>query len=85
MLASEGHRGAARDQRRRCRDHRPEPRRRKESLAKAQYLQLYYDQFLPPAVGATVNDAVQGLFAGTASPEDVAEMIESSAAQELAS
>ncbi len=57
----------------------------KESLAKAQYLQLYYDQYLPPAVGATVNDAVQALVAGSASPEDVADMIESSAAQELAS
>jgi raffinose/stachyose/melibiose transport system substrate-binding protein len=57
----------------------------KESLAKAKYLQLYYDQFLPPAVGATVNDSVQGLFAGTSSPEDVANAIEASAAQELVS
>jgi raffinose/stachyose/melibiose transport system substrate-binding protein len=58
----------------------------KEILVKvgeADYLQLYYDQFLPPAVGATVNDAVQTLFAGTASPEDVAEQIEQSAAEEL--
>jgi len=57
----------------------------KDALAKAQYLQLYYDQFLPPAVGSTVNDAVQGLFAGTSSPEEVASTIEDSAAQELAS
>ena len=51
----------------------------------APYFQLYYDQFLPPAVGSTVNDAVQGLFAGTSSPEDVANQIEASAAQELTS
>ncbi|MBX3071097.1 MAG: extracellular solute-binding protein [Thermomicrobiales bacterium] len=50
----------------------------------ANYLQLYYDQFLPPAVGQTVNDAVQGIFAGTLSPEEVAQQIEDVAAQELA-
>ena len=49
----------------------------------APYLQLYYDQFLPPAVGQAVNDAVEGLFAGTASPEDVAAQIEDAAAFEL--
>lgn len=54
-----------------------------ELLGKAAYLQLYYDQFLPPAVGAAVNDAVQGLFAGTSSPEDVAKTIEDTAAQEM--
>lgn len=54
-----------------------------ELLGAAEYLQLYYDQFLPPAVGAVVNDAVQGIFAGTASPEDVAEQIEESAALEM--
>jgi raffinose/stachyose/melibiose transport system substrate-binding protein len=53
-------------------------------LAAANYFQLYYDQFLPPAVGAAVNDAVQGLFAGTLSPEEVAQAIEDSAAAELA-
>ena len=52
-------------------------------LGQAEYLQLYYDQFLPPAVGAAVNDAVQGLFAGTSSPEDVAQQIEEVAAQEM--
>ncbi|MCC6791120.1 MAG: extracellular solute-binding protein [Thermomicrobiales bacterium] len=53
-------------------------------LGEAEYLQLYYDQFLPPAVGAAVNDAVQGIFAGTSSPEDVAQAIEDSAAFEMA-
>ncbi len=57
----------------------------KEALASATYLQLYYDQFLPPAVGAVVNDATQAIFAGTASPEDAAQMIEDSAAQEISS
>jgi len=49
----------------------------------AKYYQLYYDQYLPPAVGATVNDEVQALFAGTASPQEVAQAIEDSAASEL--
>jgi raffinose/stachyose/melibiose transport system substrate-binding protein len=49
----------------------------------AKYYQLYYDQYLPPAVGQAVNDATQGLFAGTSSPEDVAKTIEDAAAAEL--
>ncbi len=49
----------------------------------AKYYQLYYDQYLPPAVGATVNDEVQALLAGSASPEEVAKAIEDSAASEL--
>ncbi|MBX0329407.1 extracellular solute-binding protein, partial [Oscillochloris sp. ZM17-4] len=53
------------------------------TLAKAQYYQLYYDQYMPPAVGAAVNDATQEIFAGTASPEQVAQTIEDSAAFEL--
>jgi raffinose/stachyose/melibiose transport system substrate-binding protein len=53
-----------------------------QMAADAKYLQLYYDQYLPPAVGATVNDSVQELFAGTASPEQVAQQIEDSFAQE---
>ncbi len=52
--------------------------------AQANYYQLYYDQYLPPAVGQAVNDATQELFAGTASPEGVASKIEESAAYELA-
>jgi len=49
----------------------------------APYFQLYYDQFLPPAVAQTVLDAVQGLFAGEISPEEAAMMIEDTAAFEL--
>lgn len=50
----------------------------------APYFQLYYDQFLPPAVGSAVNDAVQTIFAGAATPEEAAQAIEESAAFELA-
>ena len=50
----------------------------------AKYFQLYYDQYLPSAVGAVVNDSVQELFAGTMSAEQVAKAIEESAAAELA-
>lgn len=49
----------------------------------APYFQLYYDQFLPPAVGGAVNDAVATIFAGTASPEEAAQAIEDVAAMEL--
>lgn len=49
----------------------------------APYFQLYYDQFLPPAVGGAVNDAVETIFAGVASPEVAAQAIEESAAFEL--
>ncbi|MBN2472156.1 MAG: extracellular solute-binding protein [Anaerolineae bacterium] len=49
----------------------------------AEYFQLYYDQFLPPALAGTVLDAVEQLFAGTMTPEEVALMIEDSAALEL--
>jgi raffinose/stachyose/melibiose transport system substrate-binding protein len=49
----------------------------------AKYYQLYYDQYLPPAVGQAVNDATQELFAGTGTPEQVAQTIEDAAATEL--
>lgn len=54
-----------------------------QRAANAKYFQLYYDQYMPPAVGQTVNDATQGLFAGTAAPDAVAQQVEKSAAQEL--
>ncbi len=49
----------------------------------APYFQLYYDQFLPPAVGGAVVDAVATLFADTASPQEAAQAIEDTAATEL--
>ena len=54
-----------------------------EARNNAGYFQLYYDQFLPPALAGTVLDAVEQLFAGTMTPAEVAQMIEDSAAVEL--
>jgi len=54
-----------------------------EAVSAAEYYQLYYDQYLPPAVGEAVNDAVQGLFAGVMTPEEVAQAVEDAAAEEL--
>ena len=53
------------------------------TFAAAKYFQLYYDQFLPPATGSVLNDSVQGLFAGTMTPEEVAQTVEDSVAQEV--
>lgn len=53
-----------------------------QTFAAADYFQLYYDQFLPPATGSVLNDAVQGLFAGTLTPAEVAQQIEDSFAAE---
>jgi len=49
-----------------------------KAIANADYYQLYYDQFLPPAVGATVNDAVASLIAGMSTPEECAASIQAS-------
>ena len=54
-----------------------------ETFAAAKYFQLYYDQFLPPATGSVLNDSVQGLFAGTLTPEQVAQAVEDSVAKEM--
>ena len=54
-----------------------------QTFAAAEYFQLYYDQFLPPATGSVLNDSVQGLFAGTMTPEEVAQAVEDSVAQEM--
>jgi len=54
-----------------------------QTFAAAKYFQLYYDQFLPPATGSVLNDSVQGLFAGTLTPEQVAQQVEDSVAQEM--
>ena len=54
-----------------------------EAVAQADYFQLYFDQYLPPAVGTALNEAVQGLYAGTATPEEVAQAVDDSYALEL--
>ena len=49
-------------------------------LNQATFVQLYLDQFFTPDVGAAVNDAVQTLFAGTPTSEEVASAITAAAA-----
>jgi len=44
-------------------------------LKNATFVQLFLDQYFSPDLGASINDAVQTLFAGTASPQDVADAI----------
>jgi len=46
-----------------------------DARAQADFVQLYLDQAYAPAVGQAINDAVQELFAGKASPQDVAGQI----------
>lgn len=55
-----------------------------EALAEATYFQLYYDQFLPPAVGGAVLDETQALFAGQQTPEGVAQGVQAVFEQEMA-
>jgi len=54
-----------------------------KNFAAGDYFQLYYDQALPPAMGSVINDSVQGIFAGTLTPEQAAQAIEDSAKQEI--
>lgn len=54
-----------------------------QGAAAAKYFQLYYDQYLPPAMGSVVNDNVQAIFAGTLTPEQAAQAVEDSAIQEI--
>ena len=54
-------------------------------LEEANYFQLYYDQFLPPAVGGAVLDETQALIAGSQTPEGAAEAIEAVYAAETGS
>ena len=52
-----------------------------KAFSAAKYFQLYYDQYMPSAMGAIINDAVAGLYAGTKTPEQVAQAIEDGAKQ----
>ncbi|HEY5158988.1 MAG TPA: ABC transporter substrate-binding protein, partial [Anaerolineales bacterium] len=52
-----------------------------KSFAAASYFQLYYDQYMPSAMGGIINDAVAKLYAGTSTPEQVAQEIEAGAKQ----
>ncbi|MBP5569088.1 MAG: extracellular solute-binding protein [Treponema sp.] len=44
----------------------------------AGYYQLYYDQFLPGAVGEAIKDATAGVLAGTMAPQDACDKIQKS-------
>jgi raffinose/stachyose/melibiose transport system substrate-binding protein len=46
-----------------------------QKRAEATYAQLYLDQATSPELGAAINDAIQTLFASTASLEEVAQAI----------
>ena len=46
-----------------------------DARSEASFVQLYLDQAYAPAVGGAINDTVQGLFAGKASPQEVSEKI----------
>lgn len=48
------------------------------TVAEAGYFQLYWDQFLPAAVGGAVCDATAGIFAGTITPQAACDMIQKS-------
>jgi len=49
----------------------------KALIDKCTFFQLYLDQFLSPAAGAAVNDSVQTILAGTATPEEACAAIQS--------
>jgi raffinose/stachyose/melibiose transport system substrate-binding protein len=51
-----------------------------QKRAESTFAQLYLDQATTPELGASINDAIQALFAGTSSPEQVTEAITEAAA-----
>lgn len=54
-----------------------------EVIQKADYYQLYYDQYLPQALANTILAQIQALFALSTTPEAAAQAIEASAATAL--
>ena len=53
-----------------------------QGFASAEYFQLYYDQVLPSLLAGAINDATAKLYAGTATPEEVAQEIADVAAEQ---
>ena len=51
-----------------------------QKRAESSFAQLYLDQATTPELGAAINDAIQGLFAGTLTPEQVSQAITDAAA-----
>ena len=54
-----------------------------KDFADASAFQLYFDQYLPPAMGSVLNDSIQGIFAGTSTSQQVAQAIEDAAKQNI--
>ncbi|HEX7737647.1 MAG TPA: extracellular solute-binding protein [Ktedonobacteraceae bacterium] len=54
-----------------------------QMVGAAPYFQLYYDQYLPPAVGQVILDQTQGIYAGTINPAAAAKAIDDSVASSL--
>jgi raffinose/stachyose/melibiose transport system substrate-binding protein len=54
-----------------------------QMVSNANYFQLYYDQYLPPAVGQVLLDQTQGLYAKTITPQAAAKAIDDSVASSL--
>ena len=50
-----------------------------KAFTAAKYFQLYYDQYMPSAMGGVINDAVAKLYAGKETPDQVAKEIEAGA------
>jgi raffinose/stachyose/melibiose transport system substrate-binding protein len=53
-----------------------------DGRAKAKFVQLYLDQATTPELGGAINEAVATLYAGTGTPESVAEAIDAAAASQ---
>ncbi len=52
-------------------------------MAHAKYIQAFYDQFLPPAMGELHKDTVQALFGKTMTPQEAAQKMEAKAKEDL--
>ncbi len=52
-------------------------------LENAGYMQLYYDQFLPPELGELHKDTTQAIFGGTMTPLEAAQAMEAKAKELL--
>jgi raffinose/stachyose/melibiose transport system substrate-binding protein len=50
-----------------------------KAFTAASYFQLYYDQYMPSAMGSAINDAVAKLYAGTETADQVAKEVEAGA------
>jgi raffinose/stachyose/melibiose transport system substrate-binding protein len=60
----------------------PLQRQIRDAVVDLDYLQVFLDQAYAPAVGTAINDNVQGIFAGTLTPQEAAEAITQVAEQQ---